>query len=56
MAEEQAEMQMIQRELAGNAEREDEYAPDKIGKMQNADEGRISIKLPHLCKMTSTAS
>ena len=39
MAEEHAEMQMIQCALAGTAEREEEHDLDKIGRMQNADEG-----------------
>ena len=39
---------MIQRALAGTAEREDERALDKIGRMRNADEGRIGIELPPL--------
>ena len=46
MAEEHAEMHMIQRALAGTTEREDERALDKIGRMRNADEGRIGIELP----------
>ena len=41
-------MQMIQRALAGTAEREDERALDKIRRMWNADEGTISIELPPL--------
>ena len=48
MANKHAEMQMIQRVLAGTAEREDERALDKIGRMRNADEGRIGIELPPL--------
>ena len=48
MAEEHAEMQMSQRVLAGTAEREDERTLDKIGRMRNADEGRIGIELPPL--------
>ena len=48
MPEEHAEMQMIQCALAGTAEREDECALDKIGRMRNADEGRIGIELPSL--------
>ena len=48
MAEEHAEMQMIQRALAGTAECEDKHALDKIGWMRNADEGRIGLKLPPL--------
>ena len=48
MAEEHAEMQMIQHALAGTMEREDERALDKIGRMWNANEGRISIELPPL--------
>ena len=39
---------MIQRALAGTAEREDERALNKIGRMWNADEGRIGIELPPL--------
>ena len=46
MAKNHAKMQMIQRALAGTAEREDERALDKIGQMRNADEGRIGIELP----------
>ena len=45
MAEEHAEMQMIQRALAGTEERENECALDKIGRMWNADEGRIGIEV-----------
>ena len=48
MAKNHAKMQMIQRALAGTAEREDERALDKIGRMRNADEGRIGIELPPL--------
>ena len=48
MAEEHAEMRMIQRALAGTAECEGERALDKIGRMRNADEGRIRIELPPL--------
>ena len=48
MADEHAEMQMIQRALAGTAEREDERALDRFGRMWNADEGRIGIELPPL--------
>ena len=48
MAEEHAEMQMIQCALASTMEREDERALDKIGRMRNADEGRIGIELPPL--------
>ena len=48
MAEEHADMQMIQRALAGTAERTDGRALDKIGRMRNADEGRIGIELPPL--------
>ena len=46
MAEEYADMQMIQRALAGTAEQTDERALEKIGRMGNADEGRIWIELP----------
>ena len=35
-------------EMAGTAERKDERALDKIGRMRNADEGRIGIELPPL--------
>ena len=45
---EHAKMQMIQGALAGTAEREDEHALDKIGRMRNADKGRIGIELPPL--------
>ena len=48
MAEEHAEMQMIQRALVGTTERVDECNLDKIGRMRNADEGRIGIELPPL--------
>ena len=48
MAEEHAKMQMIQRALAGTTEHEDEHALDQIGRMWNADEGRIGIELPPL--------
>ena len=48
MADEHAEMQMIQCGLAGTAEHEDERALDKIERMQNVDEGRIDIELPPL--------
>ena len=48
MADEHAEMQMIQRTLSGTTEREDEHALYKIGRMWNADEGRIGIELPPL--------
>ena len=41
-------MQMIQCALAGTVEREDERALNKIGRMWNADEGRIGIELPPL--------
>ena len=45
MAEKHAEMQMIPRALSGTAEREDEHALDKIGRLRNVDEGRIGIEL-----------
>ena len=45
MVEEHAEMQMIQRALAGTVEREDECALGKIGRLRNADEGKIDIEL-----------
>ena len=48
MADKHAEMQMIQHALAGSAEREDERALDKIGRMRNANERRIGIELPPL--------
>ena len=48
MAKEHAEMQMIQRALASTTEREDERTLHKIGRMRNADKGRIGIKLPPL--------
>ena len=48
MAEEHAKMQMLQRVLAGTAERKDERTLDKIGRIRNADEGRIGIQLPPL--------
>ena len=48
MADEHADMQMIQRALAGTEEHKEERALDKIGRMQNADEGRIGIELPPL--------
>ena len=48
MAEEHADMQMIQRALAGTAERTEGCALDKIGRMRNADERRICIELPPL--------
>ena len=46
MADEHREMQMTHHALAGTAEREDEHALDKIGRMRIADEGRIDIELP----------
>ena len=48
MADEHADMQMIQRALAGSVERKEERALDKIGRLRNADEGRIGIELPPL--------
>ena len=48
MFEEHADMQMIQRALAGPVERNEERALDKIGRLRNADEGRIGIELPSL--------
>ena len=48
MFEEHADMQMIQRALAGPVERNKERALDKIGRLRNADEGRIGIELPPL--------
>ena len=42
MAEEHAKILMIKRALAGPAKREDERTLDKIGRMRNADEGRIA--------------
>ena len=41
-------MQMIQRALAGPVERKEERALDKVGRLWNADEGRIGIELPPL--------
>ena len=52
MAEEHVEMQMIQRPLGGTAEREDERALDKIGRMWAADEDHIDIELPPRLKKT----
>ena len=43
LAKQHEEMQMIQRALVGTTEREDEHTLDKIGRMENADEGRIGI-------------
>ena len=48
MAEEHVEMQMIQRALAGSAEREDERTLGKTGQMRIGDEDRIGIELPPL--------
>ena len=48
MADEHADMQMIQRALAGTAECMEGRALDKIGRMRNADEGRMGIELPRL--------
>ena len=48
MADKHVNMQMIQRALAGTAERTEGRALDKIGRMRNADEGRIGIELPPL--------
>ena len=48
MAEEHADMQMIQRALAGSVDRTEERALGKIGRLRNADEGRIGIELPPL--------
>ena len=48
MAGKHADMQMIQRALEGTAERKDKRALDKIGRMRNADKGRIDIELPPL--------
>ena len=48
LAAEHEEMQMIQRALVGTTERVDECNLDKIGRMRNADEGRIGIELPPL--------
>ena len=39
---------MIEQALAGTAERTEGRALDKIGRMQNANEGRIGIELPPL--------
>ena len=39
IAEEHADMQMIQRALAGTVERKEECALDKIGRLRTADEG-----------------
>ena len=48
MVDEHGDMQMIQRMLAGTAECTEGRALDKIGRMQNANEGRIGIELPPL--------
>ena len=48
MADEHADMQMIQWALVGTAERMEGRALDKIGRMRNADEERIGIELPSL--------
>ena len=48
MSDEHADMHMIQRALAGTAERTEGRALDKNGRMQNGDEGRIGIELPPL--------
>ena len=48
MVDEHADMQMIQRALVSTAERTEGCALDKIGRMRNADEGRIGIELPPL--------
>ena len=45
IAEEHAEMQMIQRALTGTIEREDEHALGMIGRLRTADEDRIDIEL-----------
>ena len=48
MADEHGDMQMIQRAIVGSVERTEELALDKIGRLRNADEGQIGIKLPPL--------
>ena len=48
MADEHADMQMIQRALASTTKHTEGRALDKIGRMRNADEGRIGIELPPL--------
>ena len=48
MADENVDMQLNQRALEGTAERTKGRALDKIGRMQNADEGRFSIEHPPL--------
>ena len=48
MAEEHAELQMIQLALTGGTDQEEERALDKIGRMRNADEGCNDIDLPPL--------
>ena len=42
MAEDHAEMQMIEHALAGTAEWEDEQALHKMGRMRAADEGLLA--------------
>ena len=48
MANEHADMQMIQRTLEGTTERTKGRSLNKIGRIRNADEGRIGIELPPL--------
>ena len=48
MAEEHAEMQMIQRALVGSAERENERDFGKFGRIRTVDEDRIDVELPPL--------
>ena len=48
MADEHADMQMIQCALARTVERKEEHVLDKIGQLRNADKGRIGIELPPL--------
>ena len=48
MADEHADMPMIQCAIAGTVERKEERALDKIGRRRNADEGRLGIELPPL--------
>ena len=48
MEDEHADMQMIQRALAGSVERTEECTLGKIGRLRNADEERIGIELPPL--------
>ena len=47
-ADKHADMQMIQRAIAGSVERTEECALNKIGRLRNVDEGRIGIELAPL--------